>query len=305
MTVARTAGARLSQRLLALLATALLVALACGGAASGTTPATAQPSSRPVAATPTARPAASPRPTARATPAPTPTPTPPHRPAVAPGWAGPIYPPHTHGYDVSYPQCGALLTPPGATFSIVGVNSGKAFTVNPCLRAEWRGARGQRAAYLNSGYDPANADRTTADCRSRSQRQGGGSDVQTAYAIGCSEAVFGLGTMTAAGAVPSVVIWLDVESSNSWDPVNLSLNRVALQSEVDELAATGHVVGLYATFGEWPGIVGQWSPSGVVADWVAGGTPAENCAAPGFSGHPVWISQELATWAGDDSNWTC
>jgi hypothetical protein len=299
MMPARTAGARLS-----LLATALLAPIACGGAASATTSATAQASSRPVAAaTQPARPAASPRPTARATPAPTPTPA--HRPAVAPGWVGPIYPPHTHGYDVSYPQCGAPLTPLGATFSIVGVNSGKAFTVNPCLQAEWRGAHGQRAAYLNSGYDPANAGRTTADCRSRSQRQGGGTDVQTAYAIGCSEAVFGLSAMTGAGAVPSVVIWLDVESSNSWDPVNLSLNRVALQSEVDQLAASGHVVGLYATFGEWPGIVGQWSPSGVVADWVAGGTPAGSCGAPGFSGHPVWISQELATWAGDDSDWTC
>ena len=68
------------------------------------------------------------------------------------------------------------------------------------------------------------------------------------------------------------VCWVDLESSNSWDPTNLDLNRFALQGEVDVLAALGRLVGLYATFAEWRGIVGAWAPTGVVANTSPVGT---------------------------------
>jgi hypothetical protein len=247
-------------------------------------------------------------PTPARTPRPTPTPRPttsgPH-PAVAPGWVGPVYPPRLHGYDLSYPQCPGQVPPAGATFSIIGANSGKAFSANPCLRAEWSSARGVRAVYFNSGYDPGNTGKVTSDCASRSQYQAGGLDRQTAYAIGCAEAVFAVATLAGAGASRTVMIWLDVETSNTWDAVNLDLNRTALQAEIDELAAYGHMVGIYSTSYQWQGILGAWSPAGVVADWVAGQTPQAVCGTPGFSGHPVWIAQELDTWAGVDSDWSC
>jgi hypothetical protein len=273
----------------ALLVAALLGLVACSGSEATAGP--NGPSPPPSPATPGARPAA--------------TPAPSHRPVVTPGWVGPFYPPHAHGYDLSYPQCSAILPPAAATFSIVGVDDGRTFTVNPCLQAEWRAATGLRAVYFNSGYDPANAARTTGDCRSRAQYQDGGADRRTAYAIGCSEAVYAVNAMRTAGADRAVMIWIDVETSNSWDPAGLDLNRTALQAEVDELAAFGHLVGLYATFDEWRSIVGDWSPAGIVADWVAGETPQVNCGLPGFSGHPVWVAQELATWSGYDSDWTC
>jgi hypothetical protein len=246
------------------------------------------------------------RPAPARTPRPTPVPTAPApHPAVQPGWVGPIYAPRLHGYDVSYPQCPGRVPPAGAAFSIIGANSGKAFSANPCLRAEWQGARGVRAVYFNSGNDPGNADKVTPDCGSRSQYQAGGAQVQVAYAIGCSEAMFAAATLAGAGASRTPIIWLDVEESNTWDPVNLDLNRTALQAEIDELAAYGHLVGIYSTAFQWQTILGAWSPSGVVADWVAGQTPQAICGTPGFSGHPVWIAQELDTWDRVDSDWTC
>ena len=279
-----------------LLAIGLCTLAACADAQPAAVRVAVSPSP---AASPAARPGASPHP---ATPAPTPRP-----PLVAAGWVGPIYPPHAHGYDASYPQCPASAAPAAATFSIIGVNGGRGFTVNPCLAGQWRAARGQRAVYFNSGYDPDNAGKATPDCRSRAQYQDGGDDRRTAYAIGCSEAVYAVNAMRAAGADRAVMIWLDVESSNSWDRSNFDLNRVALQAEIDQLAAFGRLVGLYATFAEWRAIVGAWSPAGVVADWVAGAEPEAACGAFGFSGHPVWIVQEPTTWpgSGHDSDWTC
>jgi len=258
-------------------------------------------------------PSASPRVAASVRPSPTtasrgrtPTPPPAHGPLVTPGWVGPLYAPRALGYDISYPQCPDSARPAGATFAIIGVNRGKGFTVNPCLAAQWRAARGLRAVYFNSGYDPNNAGRVTPDCRTRSSYQAGGDDRKLAYAIGCSEAVFAVIAMRAAGADRAAMIWLDVESSNSWDESNLDLNRTALQAEIDQLAAFGRLVGLYATFSEWRAIVGDWTPAGVVADWVAGTSPRAACAAPGFSGHPVWIVQELGTWpTGQDSDRSC
>lgn len=284
----------------ALLVLALVGLAGCGGSQlEADSPSAPAPHSSP-GVTPSA--VASPR--SSATPA-APTAPPPHGPVVTPGWLGPIYAPHLHGYDVSYPQCPPVPVPAAASFSIIGVNAGKSFTVNPCLAAEWRAARGTRAVYLNSGYDPDNAGRATPDCRSRSQYQDGGDDRRMAYSIGCSEAIYAVNALRAAGADRAVMVWLDVETSNSWDLANLDLNRVALQAEIDQLAAFGRLVGLYSTYVQWRGIVGDWSPAGIVADWVAGAGPDTACGPTGFSGHPVWVAQELPTWAGYDSDWTC
>lgn len=293
-----------------LLATALAGLVACGGSQPVATRAAARPpASAPAQSPPSGSPGASPAPTASHTPVPATTgPVPAAAgPVVAAGWVGPIYAPGGHGYDVSYPQCSGGRLPVAAPFSIVGVTGGRGFSLNPCLRTQWQAAKGRRAVYFNSGYDPANAGRATPDCLSRSRYQDGGAPRQTAYAIGCSEAVYAVNAMNAAGVSRAAMIWLDVESSNRWDGSDLDMNRTALQAEIDQLAAFGRLVGLYATFAEWRGIVGDWSPAGVVADWVAGRQRQTACAAQGFSGHPVWLVQELATWPlyGIDSDWSC
>src|SRR5205807_1059654 len=138
----------------------------------------------------------------------------------------------------------------------VGVNSGRAFTENPCLAAEWRAAPAVRSVYLNSGYKPENAARTTALCRQLGRYQAAPDAARTAYAIGCSETAYSALPMRAAGADRSAVVWIDVEGSNSWDAADLNLNRYALQGEIDQLAASGRLVGLYSTAGAWHGIFG-------------------------------------------------
>jgi len=290
---------------LAPLALALLALAACGGGEAARA-AAVSPSPTAVPTSPTT-PAPPPSAPPSSQPAPALAPNAARPPVVTSGWMGPIYPPRAHGYDISYPQCSTVQGPAQAAFSIVGVNDGKAFTTNPCLAAQWRAARDPRAVYFNSGYEPDNASQTTAGCRARSQLQDGSDLRRTAYAIGCSEALYALAAMRTAGAGGAVMIWIDVESSNSWDVANQDLNRTTLQAEVDELAAFGRLVGLYGTFAEWRNVVGDWSPAGVVADWVAGQPADVTCRAPGFSGHPVWLAQEVAAWpdSGEDSDWAC
>lgn len=222
------------------------------------------------------------------------------------GVAWPIYSRGQHGYDVSYPQCPATEVPAGAAFSVIGVNGGRAFTTNPCLTTEWQGARLPRAMYLNSGYLAANATRVTADCQQLSQYQALSASGRTAYAIGCSESQDAFAAVRAAGGGSVLMVWIDVEAANSWEPSALDLNRIALQAEIDQLEAAGRLVGIYSTFSDWQTIFGTWTPDGIVADWVAGQSPDVACAAPGFTGHPVWLAQ-AATWPGSgfDSDWAC
>jgi hypothetical protein len=222
--------------------------------------------------------------------------------------AGSIYSPQAHGYDASYPQCSTGRMPRDAGFSIVGVNRGKAFTANPCLRSEWRSAGPRRAVYLNSGFNPRNYPSTTSECRRLSQRLHASGDRRSAYAIGCSEAVYSRAVMRASGIRESVMWWIDVEQANSWDEDDVNLNRFALQGEVDQLAAAGPLPGLYSTFKDWAAITGNWSPNGVVANWVAVSMPSMVCGSAGFSGAPVWLVQEADLWPdpyGVDSDWAC
>lgn len=232
-------------------------------------------------------------------------PAPSPRPGSHPGDS--VYPSLGHGFDVSYPQCVEGHPPAGAGFSVVGVNGGKAFTANPCLAAQWRAAPQPRALYLNSGFNPDNLGKASADCRRLAASLEAPGNQRDAYAIGCAEATHSLGVMRDAGVAGPVMYWVDVEPSNSWDESNLDLNRFALEGEIDQLAAFGRPVGIYSTFPEWGRITGGWQSAAVNANWVAGRLPADACSAPGFTGAPVWIAQEAATWpdSGYDSDWAC
>jgi hypothetical protein len=219
-----------------------------------------------------------------------------------------LYAAQLHGYDASYPQCAAGRPTSLATFAVIGVNSGKAFSTNPCLSRLWREAPPARALYVNSGMNPANYSKATAACQELGGNVAGTEEEKRAYAIGCGEAVYSVAAALAAGATNAEMWWVDVESSNSWSDQDLNLNRYSLQGEIDQLVALARPAGIYSTFRDWATITGDWTPDVAMADWVAGRSPADACAAPGFSGGPVWLAQEAATWSETpayDSDWAC
>ncbi|HEX6350365.1 MAG TPA: hypothetical protein VF160_13365 [Candidatus Dormibacteraeota bacterium] len=242
---------------------------------------------------------------------PDPSPAPPHpastpRPGGHP--AGSRYPAQAHGYDISYPQCADAAGPAGAAFAIVGVNGGRAFTRNSCLFDEWSRTKEPRSVYLNSGYNPDNYQFVEQPCRDLAERLGGSTPAaRQAYAIGCAEVSYSYVVMAQDKVSGPQMCWVDVEAANSWDELDLNLNRDALQGMFDQLVGHGCRVGVYAQFKEWRAITGDWRTPSVAADWVSLAVPYEACARAGFSGGPVWLVQELATWPDVpvDSDWAC
>jgi hypothetical protein len=214
-----------------------------------------------------------------------------------------------HGYDVSYPQCATPAAPEGSEFAVVGVNGGRAFTPNSCLRDQWSQGRRPRAVYLNTGYTADNQDKVTAACSRTAAAQRGDDAHRLAYAIGCSEAEYSLDYERANVSGTPLMWWLDVETGNSWDENDLTLNRSALQGMIDRLKRTGATLGVYSTFKQWGQITGGWHPAGIDGDWVAGSEITDACAARGFTGAPVWMAQELSVFwpepLGFDSDYAC
>jgi hypothetical protein len=241
-------------------------------------------------------------------PAPTPSPTPAApSPVIAspspspkpPSAPGSPYVGGASGYDLSYPQCSNPGPPPGASFTVLGVNHGKAFSTNQCLANEWQLGVKPRALYLNTGYNPDNSTHITNACQSSAASSGLSGAYATAYAIGCSESDFSLGQVSAVlGSWQPLMWWLDVETGNSWSGTDLDLNRAALKGALVRLAQTGLDVGVYSTASQWQSITGGWTNSGISADWVAG-TDASSCGQPGYSGSPVWLVQLVPTSSTD------
>ncbi len=241
-----------------------------------------------------------------ATPLTTPSPQPPPQPGNHP--AGSVFESLAHGYDISYPQCGSDTRPAGARFGIVGVNAGLAFTLNRCFMAQWLATTVPSGIYLNSGYNPGNAHRVLPECAAQAAALTPDPGRRLAYGLGCSTARDTLGALHAVGIQTPATWWIDVESGNSWDDTDQNLNHFSLQGEVDQLTPLGAPVGVYASFRDWGQIMGDWSYAGITANWVAGRPPDKGCSLPGFSGAPVWLVQEGATWqdaSGLDSNYAC
>lgn len=282
-----------------LAAAAVVSACSLGGAPSAT-----------VNVTPSA-PEAAPSASASATASGDPSPAPPHpasspRPGAHP--VGSPYPAQGHGYDISYPQCADAAGPQGAQYAIVGVNGGKAFSRNSCLFDEWTRTKEPRSVYLNSGYNPDNYTFAQEPCRALGERLGGATPAERqAYAIGCAEVSYSYIVMAQDHVAAPQMCWVDVESGNSWDELDVNLNRHALQGMFDQLVGHGCRVGVYAQYKEWRAITGSWQTSAVAADWVSLAVPYEACGLTGFSGGPVWLVQELATWpdVAVDSDWAC
>lgn len=305
------------RRLLVLTALTLLTACGGGVAAEPSQPANnaadvqeKSPAARATLAWPPAEPWISP-PSPAGPPQPLPdwpTPTPAPAPDAQHHPAASAFSSQSRGYDASFPQCGSGATPAHAAYGIVGVNNGKSFTLNPCFLALYRAAPRGAGIYLNTGFNASNTPRLLPSCALRAGALAGtsGQD-RLAYGLGCSATEDTLAVLRLFKVAFPEVWWLDVEEANSWDDAHPEVNRYSISGQLDALMATGKAVGVYSTFPDWQQITGGWSDARITGDWVAGKLPQDACSKPGFSGAPVWLSQELATWAGSgyDSDYAC
>lgn len=185
------------------------------------------------------------------------------------------------GIDVSYPNCGVRLTGVGE-FGVVGVNGGRPFTFNPCLRREYAHYTGSAAAalYLNTGYEPRFLGRITPACAAA------GHGRPPAYAVGCSEAAISVGHLRGLGLPQPRVWWLDVETSNRWSPER-AVNTWVLRGMMDYLkTSTTAAVGVYSMRPWWHRITTGWRVT--APEWIP--SIGSACPAP-FSAGPVWLAQ--------------
>ena len=170
---------------------------------------------------------------------------------AAPAEAAPAAGP---GHDISHPDCGDEF-PNGSAFGVVGINSGRPFSANPCLAAQYRWAAGRpggAAVYVNTGnpaprsahYWPRSGSTDPALCRDSSST----TDPGCAYDYGWHAAADALRTGETLGpAVLGHTWWLDVETSNTWNGNGVA-NTALLQGMYDYLRGHGVArVGLYST----------------------------------------------------------
>ena len=176
--------------------------------------------------------------------------------------------PNTHGHDISHPQCRGDF-PDGSAFGIVGINQGRPFSVNPCLRSQYKWAVGRpsgAAVYVNTSnpapssayYWPRSGSSDPALCVDSSST----TDAGCAYDYGWHAAANALTTGKRLGAgVTSHTWWLDVETTNNWNGDGPS-NAAVLQGMYDYLRSHGVAkVGLYSTDYQWKRITGGYSAS--------------------------------------------
>ena len=130
------------------------------------------------------------------------------------------------GFDASFPQCAWSRPPPGE-FGIVGLNNGRPFTVNPCVRRlyGWAAERGTPAIYMNVAFSPSYARHVTAYCEAAVPATLQRKRIRLAWAAGCSESSHAL----AHAPGPASRWWLDVETANSWSR-NSAVNRIAIEA---------------------------------------------------------------------------
>jgi hypothetical protein len=189
-------------------------------------------------------------------------------------FTGSAFPSGSYGYDISNFQAGNYPPNPH-TVGIVQV-AGQSFGLNAYLssEAQWAGAGLNLYVYLTygtaagSGGEPA--------CTSGAYPYNGS---PAACDYGFNAAVDAFVKAKTANVNTSVAWWLDVEKDPSWS-TNLSANAALVQGAIDGLHAEGlNSVGIYASPGNWNGIVGSgYAPA--VPYWAAswGVSPADTCA---------------------------
>ena len=221
--------------------------------------------------------------------------------AAVPGSVSPIGPASTivalpqpaAGIDISFPQClrdSHVDLPENVPFAVVGVNGGSAFNVNPCFASEYHAAfllngtsdQPHAALYVNTG-NPAlagvwwpSSDHTRAG--TAVDNPNGSCDHQPgaacAYVYGYSMAQADYRRVDKTLVQVPDVWWLDVETSNTWQP-DVVANAASLSGMVDFFQAQELQVGLYSTSYQWNRIAGSIQPTSNLAglpSWLAGGS---------------------------------
>jgi hypothetical protein len=245
------------------------------------------------------------------------------------------------GYDVSWPQCKAVL-PSGPDFVVVGVNGGKADEANPCLRQQLEWAKTASGTsdqpglqlYLNTANPgsssdswPTNNINPFGDTTTNRYGLCNGGDTQAcAWQYGYNKAYishngFFVPAADSAGVsidVADYVWWLDVEFDNSWQLGSEEAqvrNRAVLEGMTDYLKlSNAKAVGVYSTTKWWTDITGGKDKTPVssslnnMPDWRPSGTLAiakYNCkkAPPLTNGGRVSLTQYVV--AGLDRNYSC
>lgn len=214
------------------------------------------------------------------------------------------------GYDISYPQCGGPL-PTLVAFAIVGVNGGRPFTVNPCLRSQIAWATTatdeQRRFYLNTSNPGPLATANWPAGHPTPKRCAvsypANDSVSCAYDFGYEGARFA--TSKVPGGAAAGRWWLDVETENTWS-ANKASNLSAIQGAIEYFRARSAQVGIYSTRYQWGRITGGAPVPGVPV-WVAGagdhGAAVRACDAASFSGGRVAFAQYQV--GGFDANHRC
>jgi hypothetical protein len=247
--------------------------------------------------------------------------------------AAPTAAPGAIGYDVSTPQCGRTLPEIGA-FGIVGVNGGRAFSLNPCFASQYEWAKRRPAAsgvYINTGnpaprsdyYWPASGSRDPALCRDNTSTR----DPGCAYDYGWHAAAAALAAADRVDPTSrSRTWWLDIETANSWNGDGIA-NAADLQGVVDLLRSKGVArVGLYSTAYQWRTITGGYTASSAgtyrtawrsaftpryrlesVPLWIAtmgDAAAAKTACTTSFTGGPAQMVQ-FVDGSGLDANYVC
>jgi hypothetical protein len=214
------------------------------------------------------------------------------------------------GIDISYPNCNAVI--PQVGFGIIGVNGGRNFKFNPCLREE--ADRVMQASgiigvglYINS-ENPDNKRFVYPDYPKGSNSP----ECQAQPARYCSD--YNAGFNAAKNAVEyagslglrSTVWAIDVEpirQAKIWsdDPL---LNRRSIHGQIDALnqfaaAQAGQPVEIliYGNQNFWNRITDNWQINYPV--WLASGRDSvegarQRCAEPGFTGGKIALVQLVA-----------
>ncbi len=187
------------------------------------------------------------------------------------------FPPGTYGYDRSWPECGLSAPPPPYDFGIIGVNGGKTFNYNSCLREEyaWAMASGHQPALYVNLKSPigTSADQGLTGPKGTCQPSDGAC---IAYNFGykaAQDAAIYAATQQAFGSS----WWLDVETENTWS-TDTAMNALVIGGALDFLRTSGVTVGIYSSQVQWVQIAGDYAPG--VPVWVT--TAPDAASAPGF-----------------------
>jgi len=179
------------------------------------------------------------------------------------------------GYDVSWPQCSpgdpsaTTALPKGASFAIVGVNSGVISGFNSCFSAEAAWAGRNMSVYIV--LQPAPGGRPTQEYTGPEAACAPTSAKCEGYDWGYNYAEDDLAFVRAHGLDPKVW-WLDIELAELW-PTSKDvqpINAAIVQGALDAISRAGDTVGIYSTWYQWGQITGSYVPERPGPIWVAG-----------------------------------